>query len=83
MVALRVRVTATVHARAHVRIIQHLHMTNTCCNMSRRIARFVLHSQATWHQLMQALQRLDIASVTVMLRVRLHTVTAIASVCQP
>ena len=83
MVALRVRVTVAVHARAHVHIIQHLHVAIICCNMSRRIAVIVLHSQATWHQLMQALQRLDIARVTVMLRARLHTGTAIASVCQP
>ena len=60
--------------------LQHLHVATVSCRMSRRIAVIALHSQATWHQLMQALQRLDIVRVRVTLRVRLYTVMAIASV---
>ena len=60
--------------------LHHLNVATVSCQMSRRIAAIALHSQATWHQLMQALQRLDIVRVRVTLRVRLHTVTAIASV---
>ena len=60
--------------------LQHLHVATVSCRMSRRIAVIALHSKATWHQLMQALQRLDIVRVRVTLRVRLYTVMAIASV---
>ena len=59
--------------------LQHLHVALVSCAMSRRIAYIVLHSQTTWHQLMQALQRLEIARVRATLRVRLHTVMVIAS----
>ena len=59
--------------------LQHLHVAIVSCRMSRRLAVIVLHSQATWHQLMQALQRLDIVRVRVTLRVRLHTVMVTAS----
>ena len=61
--------------------LEHLHVAIAGAEMCRSIALIVLHSQATWHQLLQALQRLDIARVTVMLRVRLHTGTATISVC--
>ena len=59
--------------------LQHLHVAIVCCRMSRRIAFIALHSQTTWHQLMQALQRLDIDRVRATLRVRLRTVMVIAS----
>ena len=59
--------------------LQHLHVAIVSCPMSRRNAVIVLHSQTTWHQLMQALQRLEIARVRATLRVRLHTVMVIAS----
>ena len=58
---------------------QHLHVAIVSCKMSRRLAVIVLHSQTTWHQLMQALQRLDIVRVRATLRVRLHTVMVTAS----
>ena len=60
--------------------LQHLHVATVSCQMSRRIAVIALHSKATWYQLMQALQRLDIVRVKFRLRVRLYTVMAIASV---
>ena len=62
--------------------LQHLHVAPAIvsCKMSRRITVIVLHSQTTWHQLMQALQRLDIVRVRATLRVRLHTVMVTASV---
>ena len=60
--------------------LQHLHVAIVSCRMSRRIAFIALHSQTTWHQLMQALQRLDIVRVRATLRVRLHTVMTTASV---
>ena len=60
--------------------LQHLHVAIVSCRMSRRLANIALHSQATWHQLMQALQRLGIVRVGATLRVRLHTVMVIASV---
>ena len=60
--------------------LQHLHVAIVCCPMSRRLAVIALHSQTTWHQLMQALQRLDIDRVSATLRVRLHTVMVIATV---
>ena len=60
--------------------LQHLHVPIVSCRMSRCIAIIVLHSQTTWHQLMQALQRLDIGRVSATFRVRLHTVMITASV---
>ena len=60
--------------------LQHLHVAIVSCRMSRCVAVVVLHSQTTWHQLMQALQRLDIDRVSATLRVRLHTVMTTASV---
>jgi hypothetical protein len=59
--------------------LQHLHVAIDSCRMSRRLAVIALHSQTTWHQLMQALQRLEIARVRATLRVRLHTVMVITS----
>ena len=59
---------------------QHLHVAIVCCRMSRRIAVIALHSQTTWHQLMQALQRLETVRVRATLRVRLHTVMVTAFV---
>ena len=59
--------------------LQHLHVAIACCRISRRTAVIALHSQTTWHQLMQALQRLDIDRVRATLRVRLRTVMVIAS----
>ncbi len=58
---------------------QHLHVAFDSCRMSRRLAFIALHSQTTWHQLMQALQRLEIVRVKATLRVRLHTVMVTAS----
>ena len=60
--------------------LQHLHVAFGSCPMSRGIAVIVLHSQAARHQLMQALEYLDIVRVKVMLRVRRHTVMVTASV---
>ena len=60
--------------------LQHLHVALVSCQMCRRTAIIALHSQTTWHQLMQALQRLEIARVRATLRVRLHTVKVTASV---
>ena len=60
--------------------LQHLHVAIFSCRMSRRLAVVVLHSQTTWHQLMQALEHLDIVCVRATLRVRLHTVMVTASV---
>ena len=59
---------------------QHLHVAIVSCRMSRRTAVIALHSQTTWHQLMQALQRLETVRVRVTLRVRLHTVMVTAFV---
>ena len=60
--------------------LQHLHVAIFSCKMSRCVAVAVLHSQTTWYQLMQALQRLNIDRVSATLRVRLHTVMITASV---
>ena len=60
--------------------LQHLLVAIVSCRMSRRLAVIALHSQTTWHQLMQALQRLEIVRVRATLRVRLRTVMVIAFV---
>jgi len=72
--------------------LQHLHVAIVCCIMRRCVAMsrsfmvvkglvaIVLHSQTTWHQLMQALQHLGIVRVRVMLRVMLHYVLIITFV---
>ena len=64
----------------HMHSLQPLHVAIVSCRKSRRLAVIALHSQTTWHQLMQALQRLDIDRVSATLRVRLHTVMITASV---
>jgi hypothetical protein len=60
--------------------LQHLNVPIVSCQMSRRKADIALHSQTTWHQLMQPLQRLEIARVRATLRVVFHTVMVIASI---
>ena len=63
-----------------IHALQHLHMAIDSCKMSRRTAVIAVHSQTTRHQLMQALQRLEIDRVRATLRVRLHKVMTTASV---